>query len=124
MTDKELQEIARLQKESSGYMEIVPNHYTPNRNKIRMGDQEIWIGTGPIEQTAIDYEYITKACNSAPEMIEEIKHLRKMVDWLSNALEDQDVCVEETTDNDGLPAFRVRTAKEWKKEAEEAIDEA
>ena len=86
MTDKELQEIARLQKESSGYMEIVPNHYTPNRNKIRMGEQEIWIGTGSIEQTAIDYEYISKACNSVPEMVKEIKHLQRMVDWLANKL--------------------------------------
>ena len=120
MTDKELQEIARLQKESSGYMEIVPNHYTPNRNKIRMGDQEIWIGTGPIEQTAIDYEYITKACNSVPEMIKEIKHLRKMVDFLVKKLEKQEVLfLNETTGK-----FREYKTQDWLEYAKEAANEA
>ncbi len=61
---------------------------------------------------------------SVPKLVSEIRHLHKIIEYLSNALEDQDVCIEETTGDDGLPTLRVRTARDWIKEAEEATDEA
>ena len=60
---------------TSGEIHIVPNHATPGRKKLLIGEQTLWIGTGSAEQSGHDYEYIAAAYALAPILAENVQNL-------------------------------------------------